>query len=277
MDLKRPNGTDQGRFLRRGRGAQVVRRRRARGLRRALLSLSALFACGVVAGTLYAARYYLTHTEHLALRRFEFTGTAHAPEGDLRRALGRYRGRNLFTLDLDRMARDLAACRWVKSAVVKRVLPDTLFCAIEERTPRGLALLRGRVWLIDAEGATIDPLDARTREYSFPILTGLDEHDAARAQAQLARGVSLLAYLDEARPGFSPEISEIDMARDDRLDLRLNDGGPIVRLNPRDFGSNLDRYLTMRGYLATHFGDGAYVDLRFRDRIAFQPTLARTD
>ncbi len=51
--------------------------------------------------------------------------------------------------------------------------------------------------------------------------------------------------------------------------------GPVVRINPRKFGTNLDRYLAMRDYLATHFGDGAYIDLRFRDRIAFRPLRAR--
>ena len=55
----------------------------------------------------------------------------------------------------------------------------------------------------------------------------------------------------------------------------MNEGGPVVRLHPEDFGVNLDRYLAMRDYLATHFGDGAYVDLRFRDRIAFRPLLAK--
>ena len=53
----------------------------------------------------------------------------------------------------------------------------------------------------------------------------------------------------------------------------MNQRGPAVRLSPRDFGTNLDRYLTLRDYLATDFGDGAYVDLRFRDRIAFRPLV----
>src|SRR3989442_10571037 len=49
--------------------------------------------------------------------------------------------------------------------------------------------------------------------------------------------------------------------------FRSNQGGPVVRLNPRDCGANLDRYLTLRNFLATDFGGGAYVDLRFKDRI----------
>jgi len=78
----------------------------------------------------------------------------------------------------------------------------------------------------------------------------------------------------ENQRDLAKNISEIDLSRDDRLELRLNQGGPSVRLNPSDFGANLDRYLTLRDYLATDFGDGAYVDLRFRDRIAFRPRVA---
>lgn len=236
-----------------------------------------LFACGLAGGTVYAGRYVLTHSPRFALRRVVLSPTRHAPQDALRRAASRSLGRNLFLIDLDRVARDLGACRWVRRAVVKRLLPDSLFCAIEERAPAGLALLHGTVWLVDAEGTPIDLYGETTREFSFPILTGLDERDAARGRSQAARGVALLAYLQAAHPDLTAEISEIDLSRDDRLDLRLNQGGPVVRLNPVDFGSNLDRYVTLRGYLATRFGDGAYVDLRFKDRIAFQPSVTRTD
>ena len=57
----------------------------------------------------------------------------------------------------------------------------------------------------------------------------------------------------------------------------MNAGGPVVLLNPLDSGANLDRFLAMRDYLATNFGHAAYVDLRFRDRIAFQPLAAKGD
>ncbi|PYS96292.1 MAG: hypothetical protein DMF50_05270 [Acidobacteria bacterium] len=266
-----------GQFLRRGRSEQVVLRRRRGGVRRRLLALCGLFGIGLLAGVAWTVHYGLTHSPRFGLRHVEFSETRHAPQADLRRALDRYRGRNLFRLDLGRLASDLAACRWVRRAAVKRVLPDGLFCAIEERVPRGLALLRGRVWLVDDEGVTIDAFGEQTRGYSFPIFTGIDERDPARGRAQIAAGVGLLAYLGTAHPGLTAEISEIDLTHDDRLDLRLNQGGPVVRLNPKDYGSNLDRYLTLRGYLTTRFGDGAYVDLRFKDRIAFQPSLARTD
>lgn len=275
MDLKRPPASQPSHFLRRGRHARVVRRSRGMGRKGRLALFGALFGLGVLAGTVYAGAHYLTHSKHFRVRRIEVARAPHAPQDELRRALERYRGRNLFRLDLSRLERDLEKCRWVKRAAVTRVLPDGLRCAVEERVPRGLALLRGRVVLVDGEGAILDAYDARTQGYSFPIFTGLDERNAGRSAAQIARGVALLDYLDAGHPGLAAEISEIGLARDDRLELRLNEGGPVVRLHPQDFGTNLERYLTMRRYLATNFGDGAYVDLRFKDRIAFKPALKR--
>ncbi len=275
--MKRAGLPEPRQFLRRGQGEQVLRNRRRRGLRRRLVLLAGLFACGLAGGTVYAARQYLTHAPRFRVRRIDFSETRHARPEDLARALARYRGRNLFLLDLDRVAADLTACHWVRRAVVKRVLPDRLYCAVEERVPRGLALVRGRVWLVDEEGTVIDPYGEGTRGYSFPILTGVDERDAGRAREQIVRGVALVSWLQASQSNLLMEISEIDVGRDDRLEVRLNEGGPAIRLHPRDFGTNLDRYLTMRGYLTTHFGDGAYVDLRFKDRLAFQPLPTRKD
>jgi cell division septal protein FtsQ len=275
--MKRAGLPEPGQFLRRGGNERISRNRRRRSLRRRLLLLAGLFACGLAGGTVYAARQYLTHAPRFRVRRIDFSETRHARTEDLARALAGYRGRNLFLLDLDRVAGDLASCHWVRRAVVKRVLPDRLFCAVEERVPRGLALIRGRVWLVDDEGTAIDPYGEGTRGYSFPILTGVDDRDAARARERIVRGVALVSWLQATHPELLPEISEIDLGRDDRLEVRLNEGGPAIRLHPTDFGTNLDRFLTMRGYLATHFGDGAYVDLRFKDRLAFQPLLTRKD
>jgi cell division septal protein FtsQ len=257
------------RILRRHRSGALRKRRRRGGL----VLLASASAVVVLGGIACGALHYLTHSPRFRLRRIAFSETRYAPEADLRRSLSRYMGRNLFRLDPARLGGDLEARRWVKRAVVKRVVPDGVFCAIEERVPRGLALLRDRVWLVDEEGVAIDPQGAQSREYSYPILVGIDERSATRGQEQLKHGVALVGFLQETHPDLLRTISEIDLSHDDRMELRMNQGGPAVRLNPRDFGENLDRYLTLRDYLATDFGDGAYVDLRFRDRIAFRPLV----
>jgi cell division septal protein FtsQ len=263
--------TEPLRILRRDRTGAVRKRRRGRN--GAVVAALVLGAVALV-GMAWGARAYLTRSQRFRLRRVEFSETRYAPEGELRKTLSRSMGQNLFRIDPVHLARDLEARRWVKRAVVKRVLPDGVFCAIEERVPRGLALVHDRVWLVDEDGVAIDPYSGPTKDYSYPILIGLDERNTERARAQTQRGVRLVAWLQEGHPDLAKEISEIDLSHDDRIELHLNGGGPAVRLNPDDFGENLDRYLTLRGYLATDFGDGAYVDLRFRDRIAFRPRTA---
>lgn len=275
MDLKRPPSPGSLRFLRRGVGEQVRRSRRRRARRVALLA-AAFFGFGLLGGAAYAGRYYVTHAPRFRLRRIEFSATRHAPEADLRRLLARHLGVNLFRIDLRRLERELEGRRWVRRARVKRVVPDGVYCALEEREPRGLALLGDRVWLVDEEGVAIDPYGEReARRYTFPILVGADVRNPARAREQIGRGVRLLAYLSETHADLLPEIGEVDVSRDDRLDLRLEEGGPVVRLHARDPATNLERYLTLRDYLTTHFGDGAYIDLRFRDRITFRPLLVK--
>lgn len=271
LDAARTAHAEPLRILRRDRSGQVRRRRRYRG---GLLLGASLAALALLGGAAYGARRYLTHSPRFLLRRIELSETRYAPASNLKAALQPHLGRNLFRLDPARLGRDLEARRWVKRAVVKRVLPDGLFCAIEERVPRGLALLRDRVWLVDGEGVPIDPYGGQAQDYSLPIFVGIDERHPARMRAQVRRGVALVEYLQGTYPALTKEISEVDLAREDRLDLHLNKGGAVVRLDPADFGENLDRYLTLRDYLATDFGDGAYVDLRFKDRIAFRPLVA---
>ena len=256
------------------RRSQEERLRRTRGLSRTRLLLPA--ALGLVAilgvgGLGYAARWYLLHSSRFNVAKVAVSATSHAPQAELKRIADKARGRNIFALDLSKLQGEMEKVRWVKVATLRRVVPDRLMVAIEERVPRGLALFRGRVSLIDEEGAPIDLYTGAGEFADFPIFTGLDDARPERSRLQVSRGFAFLVYLEETHPGFVGEISEIDLSREDRLGLTLNGGGPIVRVHPTNFGSNLDRWLEMRDWLQAHLGSGAYVDLRFHDRIAWQP------
>lgn len=264
-------------FLRRSQEERLKGSRRRRHTLRLLPALGILAGLAVVAGAGFALRWWLTHSPRFSIVSVAFTTTDHASAAEMKKVADRVRGRNIFRADLDTLARDLGQVRWVKRAVVKRVLPDRLFCAIEEREPQGLALVKGRVSLVDGDGRPIDLYTADKGAMSKPIFTSLDTDHPDRAREQAGRGYALLDWLEETHPRLLSEISEIDLGRDDRIVLTMNDGGPPVRLNPDDFGANLDQWLEMRDWLAGHFGGGQYVDLRFRDRIAFRPMPVQKD
>src|SRR5262245_720684 len=262
-------------FLRR---SQEERLRRTRGLHRTRIILPAaalLVGVAGIVGLAYATRWYLMHSSRFKVAKVAVTRTGHAPQAELKRIAEKARGRNIFALDLSKLQGELEKVKWVRSATVRRVLPDRLMCSIEERVPRGLALFRGRVSLIDEEGAPIDLYTGAGEFASFPIFTGLDDARPERSRFQVARGFAFLAYLDGDHPGFGSEISEMDLSREDRITLTLNNGGPAVRVHPTDFGNNLNRWLEMRDWLQAHLGSGAYVDLRFHDRIAWQPITSK--
>ena len=256
------------------RRSQEERLRKTRGLSRTRLVLPVaglLIGIAGLAGLGYAARWYLLHSSRFKIAKVAMSRTDHASQAELKRVADKARGRNIFALDLSKLQGELEKVRWVKVATVRRVLPDRLMVAIEERVPRGLALFRGRVSLIDEEGAPIDLYTGAGEFSDFPIFTGLDDSRPERSRFQVARGFAFLVYLEETHPGLTGEISEIDLGREDRIALTLNDGGPVVRVHPTDYGSNLDRWLEMRDWLQAHLGTGSYVDLRFHDRIAWQP------
>lgn len=262
-------------FLRRAQDERLRRNRRRRRAR-ILPLLAFLITASGVAGLVYGTRWFLLHSSRFDVAAVAVSTTVHAPKADLVRIASRVRGRNIFTLDLDRLEQDLASVRWVERASIKRVLPDQLYCSIVEKKPRGLALLRGHVQLIDSDGRPIDLYTGSGEFSSLPILTGLDEAHPQAVKDQVARGFDFLRFLDEKHPGLAAEISEIDLGRADRIALTLNGGGPVVRLHPSVYDTNLDRFLEMRDWITQHLGSGAYVDLRFHDRIAWQPSAART-
>lgn len=263
-------------FLRRAQDERLRRNRRRRRLPRILPLLLFTITASGVGGLVYGTRWFLLHSSRFDVAAVAVSTTVHAPKADLVRIASRVRGRNIFTLDIDRLEQDLAAVHWVERASVKRVLPDQLYCSIVEKKPRGLALLRGRVQLIDADGRPIDLYTGSGEFSTLPILTGLDEAHPLVIKDQVARGFDFLRFLDEKHPGLAAEISEIDLARADRIALTLNGGGPVVRIHPSAYDTNLDRFLEMRDWITQHLGSGAYVDLRFHDRIAWQPAAART-
>jgi POTRA domain-containing FtsQ-type protein/cell division protein FtsQ len=262
-------------FLRQSQDERMRRTRRGRRSRVVLPAALGLFAVAALTGLVFGTRWFLLHSGRFNIAKTDVTRTEHASYAELKRLADRARGRNIFTLDLAKLQGDLEKVRWVKSAVVRRVLPDRLMVGVEERAPHGLALVKGRVSLIDEDGAAID-LYTGTKDFgTFPIFTGLDDIRAAHARDQVTRGFDFVHYLEGSHPGFLAEISEIDLSRDDRIGLTLNNGGPTVRVHPTDYASNLDRWLEMRDWLQAHLGGGAYVDLRFKDRIVWQPVGAK--
>jgi cell division protein FtsQ len=214
----------------------------------------------------------LAASGEFALQTIELEGVQRASEKTIRAWLDPALGRNLFELNLDRVREVVRRDPWVRHAAVRRVLPGTLRIAVTERTPAALAVIGGRVHLVDVTGHVIGPAGEGLAE-NLPVLTGLDGMDDERLIETLRAGAGLVGRLRLHAAPFAAEVSELDLSRQDRVVARTVDPGPRLLLDPRRVERNALRYLALRSTIEGRVGPTDYVDLRWKDRIAVMPAF----
>ncbi len=264
------------RYWRRRVNRHVRKARRVRTLLRWAGIVAANLAIGavLVASGASVARHFATSDE-LAVREIVVEGTAATTPESVRAVLQGYLGRNLVELALDEVAAAATKDPWVKQASVKRLLPGTLRITVIERTPGALALLGGSVYVVDDGGVVMGPAGPEL-PYDLPLLIGLDAHQGKDREATLARGIDLLLRLHAAFPTWTRGISEVDLARADRVVVTRVDGGPQILLDPDRIDRNLGAYLALQPTIARKVGDVNRVDLRWSQRISLLPAADRS-
>ena len=160
-------------------------------------------------------------------------------------------------------ARDrLLALGWVREATVERRFPDTVIVRLRERTPLALWQRRGRLVVIDREGAVIDGA-APGRFARLPVLVGADapEH-AARLLAVVATEPDLGKRVQAAvRVGGR----RWNLRLDNDIDIELPEQGVA------EAWRRLARFEREHQLLAR---DIAAIDLRLPDRVVVRPARA---
>jgi cell division septal protein FtsQ len=264
--------TDQ-RYWRARANRRVRKARLARNLARWGLLLSINLAIAAVlfwAGAQTLMR--LKQSDEFLLTRIEIIGGERASVETIRQALSPYLGKNVLDLrlaDVDRLAKHDP---WVLRTSVKRVLPDRLRLTIEERSPTALAVIGGVVHVIDSRGYVLGPSGAGMPD-DLPLLTGLDRLSEDELVEALRLGVRLLIDLHRASPVFARNVSELDLARPERVAVRTVEPGPALLLDPQNAARNLHAYLDLRDEIEHLAGPASYVDLRWRDRISVKPIM----
>jgi cell division septal protein FtsQ len=176
----------------------------------------------------------------------------------LRRWSGVRIGQNLLALDLARVRRDLELVSLIQSASVERVLPHSLRVRVTERSPiaqitplkpaPGGGIELG-VFLLDADGYVIVPLDPRQRTThltqaadALPVINGLNGvpvQAGHRIEApQLLAALQLLVVFDHSPMQGLVDVKTIDLASPEVLVVTTEQGSEVT------FGlSNLDQQL----------------------------------
>jgi cell division protein FtsQ len=150
------------------------------------------------------------------VRQVEIDGATNQPRLSIYREVLDGGSDSMLLADLDAMRGRLVALPWVKDASISRRWPDRLHIRIEERRPAAIWQHKGRLRLIDAEGAVL-PAPDLAKFAALPLLVGAD----ARLQAP-----GLLKIV-AAQPELAREMEAALWVGQRRWDIRMKSGETI--------------------------------------------------
>lgn len=178
------------------------------------------------------------------------------------------RGRNLFAIDIHRLARQIRLdYPYLYQVRASRVLPDKIWLDAKERFPVARVKLAGRVFLCDAE-AVIMPLSERF--VSLPLVTGVDiAAEAIRVgevyeSSRLKLALELLKQMNSSSQLSALVIGRIETASPEKAAVFLNTGTEVIVGN-----EGLDNRFKVLGLVLKNLDTGLakvkYIDLRFNE------------
>lgn len=189
-----------------------------------------------------------------AIRQVEMSTDGEISIEQLRRWSGVKRGENLFALNLARVQRNLELVPNIQSVAVERLLPRGLRIRVTERKavaqvnlPRlrpqgGLGV---QVWLLDAEGMVMLPLNPAQRQMplqdmnpKLPLLTGVAPTELRLgSRVESPRVLAALQMVDafsRSEMAGLVKLQRVDVTEPGVLVAMTSDAADVT-LRPRDF------------------------------------------
>jgi len=201
-------------------GAGVVER--LRPLARPLAQIGAALVLGlvVVPAVVGAARRH----PYFVADRIELQHRGRLPADVLRAALGLAERQSIWDVDVEALEARVRAVPWVRTATVRRVLPDRLVVRVREHRPVAILAVTDPapgLYYLAANGrifAGVGDDDGR----DLPYVTGLGRGDLDGREnfgpQAIHRALGLLRLVARDAPGLGP-VSEIHVDRDGGLTL----------------------------------------------------------
>ena len=205
---------------------------RRRGYLHAMIR--AVVVVGVLSATVYGALYGYERaltSPALSIQSVRLHQVPNVLIEPVRARLKPAYGQNLLALDLLELRTSIEQLPSVRSAGIRRVLPDGLVVSIEARTPRARIATEQASYVIDAEGVVLDAVDPRLSRIPEIRLTDTPQlaiapgerltSDAERGR-QIAAALAVLDWLDTSEKPFTRPVSH----------LRIDTAGVVVVAAP---------------------------------------------
>ena len=256
----------------------TTRHRNRENLKRvARLTARVALVVALVSTILYGVLLFnnlTTSARTFHLQEVTFQGLENADEERLQQLVRHVVSTNVLTVRLSEVRERVEAEAWVRSAVVRRRLPNQLEVYVQERTPEAVAAVDGELIIVDAEGVALAPFGPGFQYLDRPIVKGLLSSAVEGARALNRRRMQVyLGILDELASGdqdYTQSISEVDVGDVSRVKVIPSREPVPVLLGEGDFLQRYETFISQMDLvqeLKDEHGIIDWIDMTFDNRI----------
>ena len=217
-----------------------------------ILSVVVLFVSHLGLKTFFASSYF-------DIKEIRWRGVNRMDPQELNGRFESVLGTSLISLDIDKVHADLLTYRWVKEAVVRKILPNRLDIMITERIPAAVELdpARNKMILRDDEGVVLE--DGGEKTGDLPRLI----HYTPPAYKKALGLAPLLVSRDKA---------VIDLSSADDLRVRLAEGS-VLHFGDQDYQKRWERFIQVEADVKRRHGTTWEADLRFPEKVVVRKKI----
>lgn len=214
---------------------------------------------------------FVSTSPRLKVERIVTIGNQRVSPQAVESMLGGLRGENILFADLEHWRQALMKSPWVREVALRRSLPSTVEVQVHERIPIAIGRLRGRLFLVDERGGTIDEFGPQYAGLDLPIVDGLETGNGTMDDARAALAARLIVAVRQ-KPSIADKLSQVDVSDVHDATVLLNDDPAQLRVGETRFLERLESYLSLSPTLHQRVPNIDYADLRFDGRVYVKPT-----
>ena len=103
------------------------------------------------------------------IKNIETVGRERASKNDISKILKQYQKKSLLSLNLNYIQSEVEKVSWIKSVIIRRILPNKLSLTIEEFSPRAIWIRGGDRFVLDKDGNAIERISDDQFQNYFTI------------------------------------------------------------------------------------------------------------
>ena len=217
---------------------------------------------------IFSSYRFITQSPRFNINEINLVGHKRLSNEELNSWIEPIIGKNIFKLELDRIAKRLVEHPWIQSASARRVFPQGIYVEIKERTPFAKIQME-QVYVMDNYGVLLGA-DLRGTN-KLPTITGIKMKNpkigSNVADEEIIRGLKMMHSLNQLPMFGKNPIDNVHISSRYRITFSTNTQDVKVHMRPEIAQESFKNLVLALGAIEKNEKDLSYIDLSFKNRV----------